>query len=109
MLARLLVSARLMSGMFGLACRLIRVRLCLASAWPISLRIVRERAVAAFVVHGAFRELGGTCLDGTLLVCVRGAFHKLGGTHLGGTLLVCSVRGAASAMPFLVTLVCLFA
>ena len=57
MLARLLVSVRLVPGMFHLAWRLIRVRLCFASARPIRLGIVQARAVVAFAVCGAFHEL----------------------------------------------------
>ena len=103
MLARLLVSARLVPGMFCLAWRLIRVRLCLASAWPIRLGMVRARAVIVFAVRGAFHKLGGTHLN-----FVRVADCAMSFLKLDGTLLVCSVRGAASATLFLVTPVCPF-
>ena len=61
-LVRLLVFENLVPGML-LAWHLIRIWLCLASAWPICLGIVRARAVIVFVVWGAdcampFLDLG---------------------------------------------------
>ena len=86
MLARFLVSARLVPGMFCLAWRLIRIQLRLASAWPIRLGMVRSRAVVVFAVRGAFHKLGGIHLN-----FVRGADRAMSFLELHGTLLVCLV------------------
>ena len=61
MLSRLLVSTRLVPGMFRLAWRLIRVRFCLASAWPIRLGIIQARVAVAFAVDGTHRNFPGQC------------------------------------------------
>ena len=113
MFAHFVLFAGLVPGMFRLAWRLIRVRLCLASAWPIRLGIVRARAVVAFAVRGAasampFHELGGTrryfpfCVAAVFILDPFAApLDSFFGSHWSHWVFV--ARGARSRLPFLVT------